>query len=55
MICIMNLVNDLSQDLAVNSDIDRIQSMYVDGQLYKKFDLSLEEIAFIENKIKLME
>ena len=41
------------QDFTANSDIDWTQSIInIDGQLYKKYNLSPEEIAFIESKIK---
>ena len=44
------------QDFTANSDIDWTQSIInIDGQLYKKYNLSPEEIAFIESKIKAME
>lgn len=44
------------QDFTANSDIDWTQSIPdIDKQLYKKYNLSPEEIAFIENKIKAME
>ena len=44
------------QDFTPNSDIDWTQSIInIDGQLYKKYNLSPEEIAFIESKIKAME
>ena len=44
------------QDFTENSDIDWSKSVAeIDRQLYKKYDLSEEEIAFIESKIKPME
>ena len=44
------------QDFTENSDIDWSKSVAeIDQQLYKKYDLSDEEIAFIESKIKPME
>ena len=44
------------QDFTPNSDIDWTKSIInIDGQLYKKYNLSPEEIAFIESKIKAME
>ncbi|MCU0082991.1 hypothetical protein [Streptococcus danieliae] len=44
------------QDFTVNSDIDWSQSVAdIDRQLYKKYDLSTEEIAFIESKVREME
>ena len=44
------------QDFTPNSDIDWTQSISeVDKQLYKKYDLSQEEIDFIETKVKEME
>lgn len=44
------------QDFTPNSDIDWTQSIPdIDKQLYKKYNLSPEEIAFIESKIKAME
>ncbi|NYS49796.1 Eco57I restriction-modification methylase domain-containing protein [Streptococcus danieliae] len=44
------------QDFTVNSDIDWSQSVAdIDRQLYKKYDLSTEEIAFIETKVREME
>ena len=44
------------QDFTANSDIDWTQSIPdIDKQLYKKYNLSPEEIAFIESKIKAME
>ena len=44
------------QDFTANSDIDWTQSVAdIDKQLYKKYNLSPEEIAFIESKIKAME
>lgn len=44
------------QDFTPNSDIDWTKSIInIDGQLYKKYNLSPEEITFIESKIKAME
>ena len=44
------------QDFTANSDIDWTKSIPdIDKQLYKKYNLSPEEIAFIESKIKAME
>lgn len=44
------------QDFTVKSDIDWSQSIAeIDQQLYKKYGLSDEEIAFIEEKVKEME
>lgn len=44
------------QDFTVKSDIDWSQSIAeIDQQLYKKYWLSDEEIAFIEEKVKEME
>lgn len=44
------------RDFTANSDIDWTQSIPdIDKQLYKKYNLSPEEIAFIESKIKAME
>ena len=44
------------QDFTANSDIDWTQSIPdINKQLYKKYNLSSEEIAFIESKIKAME
>lgn len=44
------------QDFTANSDIDWTQSISdIDKQLYKKYNLSPEEITFIESKIKAME
>lgn len=44
------------QDFTANSDIDWTQSIPdIDKQLYKKYNLSPEEITFIESKIKAME
>jgi hypothetical protein len=43
------------QDFTVNSDIDWSKSIpEIDQQLYKKYNLSEEEIAFIESMIKPM-
>ena len=44
------------QDFTVNSDIDWSKSVAdIDRQLYAKYGLSEEEIAFIEKMIKPME
>ncbi|WP_057489139.1 Eco57I restriction-modification methylase domain-containing protein [Streptococcus oralis] len=44
------------QDFTVNSDIDWTQSVAdVDRQLYQKYDLSPEEIAFIETHVREMD
>ena len=44
------------QDFTSNSDIDWSKSIAeIDAQLYKKYGLSKEEIAFIEKNIKPME
>lgn len=44
------------QDFTSNSDIDWNKSITeIDQQLYAKYDLSEEEIAFIEEKVKAME
>ena len=44
------------QDFTKNSDIDWSKSIAeIDQQLYKKYNLSEEEIAFIEEKIKPMD
>lgn len=44
------------QDFTANSDIDWSKPVAdVDQQLYKKYGLSAEEIAFIEEKVKPME
>lgn len=43
------------QDFTTNSDIDWSQSIpEIDKQLYKKYGLSAEEIAFIESKVREM-
>lgn len=43
------------QDFSVNSDIDWSKSIpEIDKQLYKKYDLSPEEIEFIESKVREM-
>ena len=43
------------QDFTFDSDIDWTKSISeIDQQLYKKYDLSIEEIAFIEEMIKPM-
>lgn len=44
------------QDFTNNSDIDWTKSIpEIDKQLYKKYDLTQDEINFIESKIKPME
>ncbi|QLB49430.1 Eco57I restriction-modification methylase domain-containing protein [Streptococcus sanguinis] len=44
------------QDFTVNSDIDWSQSVAdIDRQLYQKYDLSPEEIAFIETHVREMD
>ncbi|WP_152055560.1 Eco57I restriction-modification methylase domain-containing protein [Aliarcobacter butzleri] len=44
------------QDFTLDSDIDWTKSISeIDQQLYKKYDLSVEEIAFIEEMIKPMQ
>ena len=44
------------QDLTANSDINWEMSLpEIDAYLYKKYNLTHEEIAFIENKIKYMD
>ena len=44
------------QDFTENSDIDWSKSVAeIDRQLYKKYNLSQEEINFIEEKVKPME
>ena len=44
------------QDFTANSDIDWSKSIpEIDKQLYKKYELSLEEIAFIEKNVRVME
>ena len=44
------------QDFTENSDIDWSQSIpEIDKQLYEKYGLSEEEIAFIETNVKEME
>jgi hypothetical protein len=43
------------QDFTENSDIDWTKSISeIDQQLYKKYNLSAEEISFIESMIKPM-
>jgi type II restriction enzyme len=43
------------QDFTLNSNIDWSKSISeIDQQLYKKYDLSEEEISFIESMIKPM-
>ena len=44
------------QDFTDKSDIDwSVSISNIDKQLYKKYGLSEEEIAFIENNVKEME
>ena len=44
------------QDFTENSDIDWSQSIAeIDKQLYAKYGLSDDEIAFIETKVRVME
>lgn len=44
------------QDFTLNSDVDWSQSISeIDQQLYRKYDLTQEEIDFIESKVKEME
>lgn len=44
------------QDFSMESDIDWSASVtLIDYQLYKKYELTEEEIDFIESKIKEME
>lgn len=44
------------QDFTSNSDIDWSNSISeIDQQLYKKYDLSPDEINFIETKVQEME
>ena len=44
------------QDFTINSDIDWSKSIHeIDLQLYKKYNLSNEEINFIETKVQAME
>lgn len=44
------------QDFTPNSDIDWSQSIEnIDQQLYKKYDLSQDEIDFIESKVRAMD
>ena len=43
------------QDFTSNSDIDWSKSVSeIDKQLYKKYNLSAEEISFIESKVREM-
>ena len=43
------------QDFTNNSDIDWSKSIAeIDKQLYSKYNLSIEEISFIEEKVKPM-
>jgi eco57I restriction endonuclease len=44
------------QDFTSNSDIDWSQSIEnIDKQLYKKYNLSQDEIDFIESKVRAMD
>ena len=44
------------QDFTPNSDIDWTKSIpEIDQQLYKKYNLSEEEINFIETKVQAMD
>lgn len=44
-----------NQDFTSNSDIDWSKSVEeIDAQLYAKYDLSVEEVVFIESMIKPM-
>ena len=44
------------QDFTLGSDIDWSQSIKnIDQQLYKKYNLSQEEIDFIESKVRAMD
>lgn len=44
------------QDFTPNSDIDWTKSVSeIDQQLYKKYDLTADEIEFIETKVQVME
>jgi DNA or RNA helicases of superfamily II len=44
------------QDFTKNSDIDWMKSIFdIDKQLYKKYDLNKDEIAFIEGNVREME
>ena len=44
------------QDFTSNSDIDWSKSISeIDQQLYKKYNLSQDEISFIETKVQAME
>ena len=44
------------QDFTSNSDIDWTKSILeIDQQLYKKYNLSEEEINFIETKVQAMD
>lgn len=44
------------QGFTENSDIDWTKSIFeIDKQLYSKYNLSDEEIEFIETKVKSME
>ena len=49
-------VNVPMQDFSGKSDIDWSRSIHeIDLQLYRKYNLSNEEIQFIESKIQSME
>jgi hypothetical protein len=44
------------QDFTLNSDIDWTKSISeIDQQLYKKYQLSKEEITFIEENVQAMD
>ena len=44
------------QDFTANSDIDWTKSISeIDQQLYRKYNLSQDEIDFIETKVQVME
>lgn len=44
------------QDFSASSDIDWSKSISeIDAQLYRKYNLSEEEIIFIERKVRAME
>lgn len=44
------------QDFTINSDIDWSQSIEkIDQQLYKKYNLTQDEIDFIESKVRAMD
>ena len=45
-----------NQDFTLSSDIDWSQSIEnIDEQLYKKYNLSQDEIDFIESKVRAMD